>query len=101
MIFISLPTKRSGFSVIDVTGGAPELVPGIEGFLERLAPLAPRTLFRTNLTALAGRACTLTMECEEWKKTPRQGVREVRIRSLAPWLAVESSCAARKRRRSR
>jgi radical SAM/Cys-rich protein len=32
------------------------LVPGIEGFLERLAPLAPRTLFRTNLTALAGRA---------------------------------------------
>jgi len=48
--------KRSGFSVIDLTGGAPELVPGIEGFLERLAPLAPRTLFRTNLTALAGRA---------------------------------------------
>jgi len=48
--------RRGGFSVIDLTGGAPELVPGIEGFLERLAPLAPRTLFRTNLTALAGRA---------------------------------------------
>jgi radical SAM/Cys-rich protein len=48
--------QRGGFSVIDLTGGAPELVPGIEGFLERLAPLAPRILFRTNLTALAGRA---------------------------------------------
>jgi len=48
--------RRGGFSVIDFTGGAPELVPGIEGFLERLAPLAPRILFRANLTALAGRA---------------------------------------------
>ena len=47
---------RGGFSVIDITGGAPELVPGIGGFLERLAPLAPRMLFRANLTALAGRA---------------------------------------------
>jgi radical SAM/Cys-rich protein len=47
--------RRGGFSVIDLTGGAPELVPGIEGFLERLAPLAPRLLFRANLTALAGR----------------------------------------------
>ena len=48
--------RRGGFSVIDLTGGAPELIPGIEGFLERLAPLAPRILFRANLTALAGRA---------------------------------------------
>ena len=48
--------QRGGFSVIDLTGGAPELVPGIEGFLQRLAPLAPRLMFRTNLTALAGRA---------------------------------------------
>lgn len=47
--------RRGGFSVIDLTGGAPELMPGIEGFLERLAPLAPRVLFRANLTALAGR----------------------------------------------
>lgn len=47
--------RHGGFSVIDLTGGAPELVPGIEGFLERLAPLAPRLLFRANLTALAGR----------------------------------------------
>jgi radical SAM/Cys-rich protein len=47
--------KRGRFSVVDLTGGAPELVPGIEGFLERLAPLAPRLLFRANLTALAER----------------------------------------------
>jgi radical SAM/Cys-rich protein len=47
---------RCGFSTIDITGGAPELVPGIEGFLERLTPLAPRLLFRANLTALARRA---------------------------------------------
>jgi radical SAM/Cys-rich protein len=47
---------QGAFAVIDVTGGAPELVPGIDGFLERLAPLAPRLLFRANLTALAGRA---------------------------------------------
>jgi radical SAM/Cys-rich protein len=47
---------RGAFSGIDVTGGAPELVPGIEGFVERLAPLAPRILFRANLTAMAGRA---------------------------------------------
>lgn len=48
--------RRGGFSAIDITGGAPELVPGIAGFLERLAPLAPRLLFRANLTALAGHA---------------------------------------------
>jgi hypothetical protein len=48
--------RRGGFSAIDVTGGAPELVPGIEGFLARLVPLVPRLLFRANLTALAGRA---------------------------------------------
>jgi radical SAM/Cys-rich protein len=52
---------RGGFSVIDLTGGAPELVPGIEGFLERLAPLAPRILFRANLTALAERADLITL----------------------------------------
>jgi radical SAM/Cys-rich protein len=47
--------RRVGFTTIDLTGGAPELVPGIAGFLERLAPLAPRLLFRANLTALAQR----------------------------------------------
>ena len=53
--------KRVGFSVIDITGGAPELVPGIEGFLERLSPLSPRILFRANLTALAGRTALVEL----------------------------------------
>jgi len=43
---------RVSFDAIDVTGGAPELVPGIAEFLSRLAPLAPRLLFRSNLVAL-------------------------------------------------
>lgn len=46
---------RSGFETIDVTGGAPELVPGVLGFLEALRPHAPRLLFRSNLTALEER----------------------------------------------
>lgn len=47
--------ERARFAAIDVTGGAPELVPGIGPFVERLAAAAPRLLFRSNLTALAGR----------------------------------------------
>jgi radical SAM/Cys-rich protein len=45
--------RRGGFEVIDITGGAPELHPRITGIIARLAPLAKRTLFRSNLTALA------------------------------------------------
>jgi radical SAM/Cys-rich protein len=45
--------RRGGFASIDVTGGAPELVPGIGDFLTELAGIAPRLLFRANLTALA------------------------------------------------
>ena len=44
--------ERAGFKAIDITGGAPELVPGIAGFVQRLAPLAPRIIFRSNLSAL-------------------------------------------------
>lgn len=47
--------ERARFAAIDVTGGAPELVPGIGPFVERLAAAAPRILFRSNLTALAER----------------------------------------------
>lgn len=46
---------RSRFSAVDVTGGAPEMVPGLEGLLERLAALTPRLLVRSNLTALEER----------------------------------------------
>ena len=43
---------RARFKAIDITGGAPELVPGIAGFVQRLAPLVPRIIFRSNLSAL-------------------------------------------------
>jgi radical SAM/Cys-rich protein len=45
--------RRFGFASIDVTGGSPELVPGIERLVRSLAPLTPRLVLRTNLTALA------------------------------------------------
>ncbi len=48
--------ERARFPTIDVTGGAPELVPGADRFIERLAPLARRVLLRSNLTALETRA---------------------------------------------
>jgi radical SAM/Cys-rich protein len=43
---------RSGFGVIDVTGGAPELNPNIVPLIERLSLLTPRLLIRSNLTVL-------------------------------------------------
>ncbi|MDA8164625.1 MAG: arsenosugar biosynthesis radical SAM protein ArsS [Desulfobacteraceae bacterium] len=46
---------RSRFRCIDITGGAPELNPDLEWFLAALAPLAPRLMLRSNLTALAAR----------------------------------------------
>jgi radical SAM/Cys-rich protein len=44
---------RLRFSSIDITGGAPELVPGIDYLLRSLAPLTPKLLLRTNLSALS------------------------------------------------
>lgn len=40
------------FQVIDITGGAPELNPNLPTMIERLRPLAPRIMLRSNLTAL-------------------------------------------------
>jgi len=48
--------RRFPFQVLDVTGGAPELVPDLPFLVEGLAPLAPRLLLRTNLSALDGAA---------------------------------------------
>jgi radical SAM/Cys-rich protein len=48
--------RRFPFQVLDVTGGAPELVPDLPFLIEGLAPLAPRLLLRTNLSALDGAA---------------------------------------------
>ena len=45
--------RRCRFQCIDITGGAPELVPDLGWFLGQLAPLTSRLLLRSNLTALA------------------------------------------------
>lgn len=48
---------RCGFDVIDITGGAPELNPNIERLLEGISSLAPRLVFRSNLSALHDGGC--------------------------------------------
>jgi len=48
--------RRFPFQVVDITGGSPELVPGLPFLIEGLAPLAPRLMLRTNLSALDGAA---------------------------------------------
>ena len=40
------------FEIIDITGGAPELHPNLIFMIERLAPLTPRLMVRSNLSAL-------------------------------------------------
>ena len=45
--------ERIRFATIDITGGAPELLPQLPSLVERLAPLTSRLIVRTNLTALA------------------------------------------------
>ena len=44
--------KRGEFDLIDITGGAPELHPDLGVFIRALSPLAPKTVLRSNLTAL-------------------------------------------------
>jgi len=44
--------RRFRFTSIDLTGGSPELVPGIGQLVRSLAPLTPRLLVRSNLVAL-------------------------------------------------
>lgn len=44
--------RRHPFRIVDITGGAPELVPGLPFLIEGLASLAPRLVLRTNLDAL-------------------------------------------------
>ena len=46
-------TERFRFASIDITGGAPELLPQLPWLIGKLAPLTPRLIVRTNLTALA------------------------------------------------
>jgi radical SAM/Cys-rich protein len=55
--------RRFPFQVIDITGGAPELAPGLPSLIEGLAPHAPRLVLRTNLSAMsvAGRESLLPL----------------------------------------
>lgn len=45
--------ERINFATIDITGGAPELLPQLPCLIERLTPLTSKLIVRTNLTALA------------------------------------------------
>lgn len=44
---------RFPFPMIDITGGAPEMVPDLPYLIDRLSPLTPRLLLRSNLSALS------------------------------------------------
>ena len=44
--------QRSRFETIDITGGSPELNPSIGTLIERVVPLAPRIMLRSNLSVL-------------------------------------------------
>lgn len=44
--------KKHRFSIADITGGAPELVPGIDYLINHLDPLVDNLIFRSNLTLL-------------------------------------------------
>ena len=58
--------QRSHFQVIDITGGAPELYPDLGNMIERLSPLAPRIMLRSNLTALTdGKRDSLVDVCRK------------------------------------
>jgi radical SAM/Cys-rich protein len=58
--------KRGHFQVIDITGGAPELNPNLVTMIERLSPLAPRVMLRSNLTALTNGGRNFLMDvCKE------------------------------------
>ncbi len=49
--------KRFRFPVVDITGGAPEMVPDLPFLVECLPDLTPRLMLRTNLSALATPGC--------------------------------------------
>jgi len=44
--------ERSGFDIVDITGGAPELNPNLEYLVERLSEVASHIMLRSNLSVL-------------------------------------------------
>ncbi len=55
--------ERCSFETIDVTGGAPEMVPGIEDLLRSLSRRCRRLMLRSNLTAIAEEGRERLVEC--------------------------------------
>jgi len=51
--------RRSHFETIDITGGAPELNPHLKDLIEKISPLAPRIMLRSNLSALKAKISQL------------------------------------------
>ncbi len=45
-------SQRSGFEIVDITGGAPELNPYIETLIEGVTDVVPRIMLRSNLSVL-------------------------------------------------
>lgn len=58
---------KNTFSGIDITGGAPELVPDIDYLLANLAPLTTTLMMRSNLVALLEEKPELLDLCQELK----------------------------------
>jgi len=52
MLEVLAYARRCHFDVIDITGGAPELNPHVAELAEQAARIAPRVMFRSNLSAL-------------------------------------------------
>lgn len=53
---------RCQFEAIDITGGSPELNPVLDMLIERLSPLSPRIMLRSNLSAITSEKCRHLME---------------------------------------
>ncbi len=81
--------RRGCFEVIDITGGAPELHPWIGEMISRLAPLAPKILFRCNLTLLA----------EERREDLIEVCREQRVGIVASFPSLDADQAEAQRGR--
>lgn len=46
--------ERGGFSVVDITGGAPEMNPNLERLITGIRPFAKKLIIRSNLTLFTG-----------------------------------------------
>ncbi|MGK7344828.1 MAG: arsenosugar biosynthesis radical SAM (seleno)protein ArsS [Candidatus Nitrospinota bacterium M3_3B_026] len=60
--------RRGRFGVVDITGGAPEMNPGLPRLIEELSAFAPRIILRSNLTAISGESKDELMELLGEKK---------------------------------